>query len=140
VLRPVLLAALAATVAGCGASGPSDEELVAGAVNAFGRATASKDYRGLCTRLLAPSLIDDVAQIGLPCEKALAKALGDVRDPHLTIGAITVDGDTASAEIRTSAAGQAPSRDTLRLQRVRGTWRIASLGGGGGGDAAAAAG
>ena len=83
---PLLLVAVAATLAGCGAYG-------------FGAS-----------------------------EELLAKALGDVKDPRLTIGKIDVTGDRATAEIRTSASGQAPSRDTLRLQRVRGAWRIASLG------------
>ena len=127
--RPVLLVALAATLTGCGAvSGPSDEQLVARTVTAFGRATAAKDYGVLCNRLLAPSLIEKVEQIGLPCEQALAKALGDVQDPRLTIGEIEVTGDRATAQIRTSASGQAPSRDTLELERVRAGWRIASLG------------
>ena len=129
--RAVLLVALAATLTGCSAvSGPSDEQLVARTVSAFGRATAAKDYAALCNRLLAPSLIEKVEEIGLPCEQALAKALGDVEDPRLTIGEIKVTGDRATAEIRTSAAGQAPSRDTLELEKVREGWRIASLGAG----------
>jgi hypothetical protein len=119
---------MAAALAGCGSSGPTDDELVAGAVSAFGRATAAKDYRTLCDRLLAPSLVDKVEQVGLPCEQAMQKALGRVRDPRLTIGEITVHGDRATAQIRTSAAGQQPSRDTLELERVKETWRIASLG------------
>jgi hypothetical protein len=132
VRRLLLLVAIAAAPAGCGgASGPSDEQLVARTVASFGRATAAKDYRTLCGRILSPALIEKVVQIGLPCEQALAKALGDVQDPRLTVGKITVTGDHATAEIRTSATGQAPSRDTLDLQRVRGAWRIASLGGGG---------
>jgi hypothetical protein len=102
---------------------------VARAVTAFARATAAKDYTALCTRILAPSLIDDVTGIGLPCEQALARGLGGVRSPSLTLGEIAVDGDRATAQVRTSAANQAPSRDTLRLERVRGTWRVASLAG-----------
>jgi hypothetical protein len=128
VRRPVLLVAVAAALAGCGSSGPTDDELVAGTVSAFGRATAAKDYRTLCDHLLAPSLVDKVEQVGLPCVQAMQKALGGVRDPRLTIGDITVQGDRASAQIRTSASGQAPSRDTLELERVKGSWRIASLG------------
>ena len=126
---PLLLVALAATLAGCGgSSGPTDEQLVARTVTSFGRATAAKDYGALCDRILSPSLVAKVEEIGLPCEQALEKALGQVKDPRLTIGKVTVTGDRATAEIRTSASGQAPSRDTLELERVREGWRIASLG------------
>jgi hypothetical protein len=120
---PAAMLALAA----CGSGGPTDEQLVARAVTAFGRATAAKDYRTLCDRILAPSLIEQVSSIGLPCEKALERGLGGVRSPRLTLGAVTVDGDKATAEVRTAAANHAPSRDTLRLEKVRGAWRVASL-------------
>jgi hypothetical protein len=121
------VAAVAPVLAGCGSSGPTDEQLVARTVTAFGRATAAKDYRALCDRILSPSLIEQVTSIGLPCERALERGLGAVRSPRLTLGAVQVDGDKATAEVRTAAANQAPSRDTLRLQKVRGAWRVASL-------------
>jgi hypothetical protein len=120
-------AAVATALAGCGSSGPTDEQLVARAVTDLGRATAAKDYPALCDRILAPSLIEKVTSIGLPCEKALERGLGGVRSPRLALGAIEVDGDRATAQVRTSAANQSPSRDTLRLERVRGSWRVASL-------------
>jgi hypothetical protein len=130
-LRPVrsLAPALVLLVlAGCGDAGPTPEEQVRTAVGEFGRATAAKDYRTLCERILAPQLVDKVTQVGLPCETALREGLGSVRDPHLTIGRVRVDGDQAAAEIRTSASGQAPSKDTLKLVNVNGTWKISSLG------------
>ena len=133
-LRPVrrrwtapAVAAAALALAGCGSGGPTDEQLVARAVTDFGRATAAKDYRALCDRILAPSLIAEVTSIGLPCEQALRRGLGDVESPRLTLGAVEVNGDRATAEVRTAAANQAPSSDTLRLERVRGSWRVASL-------------
>jgi hypothetical protein len=122
------VAAAAAALAGCGSSGPTDQQLVARAVTDFARASAAKDYAALCGRILAPSLVEQVTAIGLPCEKALARGLGDVRAPRLALGAITVDGDRATAQVRTAAANQSPSRDTLRLERIRGAWRVASLG------------
>jgi hypothetical protein len=127
--RRIALAVGAAVLAlgGCGSAGPTDEQLVARAVTAFGRASAAKDYRALCDRILAPSLIEEVTAIGLPCEQALERGLGGVRSPRLALGAVTVDGDSATAEVRTAAANQAPSHDTLRLQKVRGAWRVASL-------------
>jgi ketosteroid isomerase-like protein len=118
--------ALALGLAACG-GGPSDEDQVRTTVREFAAATAAKDYQRLCDDLLAPSLIEKVKQAGLPCEVALEQGLGDVRSPQLTLGAIAVKGDTATADVRTTAAGQPPSRDTLKLQRVRGKWKIASL-------------
>ena len=117
--------AAAALVAGCG-SGPSDEQLVARTVNAFARASAAHDYATLCSRILAPSLVSQVTQIGLPCEKALQRGLGNVRDPRVTVGAVQVTGDRASAEVRSSAEGETPSQDTVELVRVGGRWRISS--------------
>jgi hypothetical protein len=115
-------------LAGCGEQGPTPEQQVRAAVAEFGRATAAKDYRTLCEQLLAPDLVDDVTSIGLPCETALERGLRDVREPRLTIGRVRVEGDRASAVIRTAATGQEPSEDTLRLVKVDGTWKISSLG------------
>ena len=115
-------------LAGCGEGGPTPEEQVRSAVTEFGRATAAKDYQALCDRLLAPSLVEEVEAIGLPCEVAMRQGLGRVREPRLTIGRIDVREDRASAEVRTSAAGEQPSQDTLELVNVDGTWKISSLG------------
>src|SRR5215207_1541826 len=130
--RPVLLVIAACALAGCGDGGPSDEEQVRSTLAAFQRATADGDYGALCDRILAPKLIQTVEQIGLPCEVALEKGFEGVRDPHLTVGAVTVSEDSASAEVRSSAAGQAPSEDTVELVRDGDGWRIASLGDGAG--------
>jgi hypothetical protein len=130
-LRPVRLLAPALVLlvlVGCGDAGPTPEEQVRTTVSEFGQATAAKDYKTMCGRLLAPDLIADVEQIGLPCEQALKQGLDQVRDPRLTIGAVKIDGDSATAEVRTSAAGEDPSKDTLKLVNVNGTWKIASLG------------
>ena len=113
-------------LAGCGGE-PSDTEQVHATVEAFGQATAAKDYQRLCDTLLAPKLIEQVESIGLPCEVALKQGLGDVKAPTLTIGTIKIDGDDATAQVNSTAQGQTPSKDTLKLQRVNGKWKIASL-------------
>jgi ketosteroid isomerase-like protein len=128
-LRPVrrLLVTVLLVFAACG-GGPSDEQQVHAVVERFARATAAKDYQTLCDKLLAPKLVEQVESAGLPCEVAWEKGLGDVRSPTLTIGRITVKGDTATAQIQTTARGQVPSRDTLQLVRDdHDIWRIASL-------------
>jgi hypothetical protein len=124
-LAPVLALAL---LAGCGDTGPTPEQQVRTTVSDFGHATAAKDYKTLCDRILAPKLIEDVTSVGLPCEAALKKGLDNVKDPRLTIGRVQIDGDQASAEIRSSASGQEPSKDTLKLVKINGTWKISSLG------------
>jgi ketosteroid isomerase-like protein len=126
--RRMAVAALAAVaLAGCGETEPTDEEQVRSTLTAFSKATAAKDYQALCDRLLAPVLIADLKKIGLPCEIALQQGLGDVRQPRLIVGQVTVKGKSAVAEVRTSAEGQAPSKDTVELIRTDGGWRIASL-------------
>jgi Putative lumazine-binding len=128
-LRPVRYLALALLIlVGCGEQGPTPEEQVRSTVAEFGRASAAKDYRALCDRLLAPTLVEEVESIGLPCERALERGLEDVEDPRLTIGEINVREDEATAEIRTSAAGEEPSQDTLELVNIDGAWKISSLG------------
>lgn len=119
--------ALALALAGCGDSEPTPEEQVRTTLTSFSRATAAKDYQALCDRLLAPSLIADLKKIGLPCEIALQQGLGGVEQPRLIVGDVTVKGKKATAEVRTSAAGQAPSRDTIELEKTEEGWRISSL-------------
>jgi len=126
--RLLLLLVCACALAGCGESGPTDEERVRSALAEFQRATAERDYPALCTRILAPKLIETVKQIGLPCEVALEKGFEGVSEPRVSVGAITVKDTTATAEVRSSAAGQEPSEDTVELIKVGEDWRIASLG------------
>jgi hypothetical protein len=122
---PALVLALA--WAGCGEDEPTDEEQVRTTLTAFSRATAAKDYQALCDRLLAPSLIADLKKIGLPCEIALQQGLGDVKQPRLIVGDVRIDGKRATADVRSSAEGQPPSRDTVELERTEDGWRISSL-------------
>ena len=122
-----LLATTALLLAGCGGGEGSDEEQVRDVLATFARAVESRDYQRLCDEVFAPKLLDGLAGIGLPCEVALRNSLGEVKDPRLTVGAVTVRGDRATAEVRTSAEGQEPSSDTLELQRVEGKWKVSAL-------------
>jgi hypothetical protein len=126
--RPLLLVLAACALASCGDSGPSDEQQIRSALAEFERATAARDYEALCERVLAPKLVETVKQIGLPCEVALRKGFEDTEDPRLSVGAIKVGEDTATAEVRSSAAGEPPSQDTVELVRLDDGWRISSLG------------
>ena len=110
-LRPVrsLAPALVLLVlAGCGDAGPTPEEQVRATVGDFGRATAAKDYRhAVRPDPRAAARRQGHRRSACRARPRCAQGLGAVRDPHLTIGRVQVDGDSASAEIRTSAAGEA---------------------------------
>ena len=125
----VLAVTIALLVAGCGEDEPTPEQEVRTVLTTFATAAEKRDYETICTRVLAPRLLNGLRQISLPCEVALEKSLGRVREPRLTVGAVTVKGSTATAEVRTSAAGQAPSSDTVRLDRVGGAWKVSDLSG-----------
>jgi ketosteroid isomerase-like protein len=124
--RPVLVL-LCASLVGAGCGGDPDPE--AGAretVERFAEATREKDYHALCDDILSPELVERVrAQV--PCEVALRTGLEDVEQPRLTVRDVRVRGDTALAVVRTEAANQQPSEDTLRLVRTDEGWRVASL-------------
>lgn len=126
--RSSALAVLAVTVAGCGgAGGPSDEQQVRTALQGFGRAVTDRDAQALCTRILAPKLVEQIESVGLPCPVAV-RGFFSARSPRLTVDRVRVRGPHATARVRTTAANQAPSVDTIALTQVAGRWRIASAG------------
>lgn len=127
--RPLAAAGLAALALGFAACGESDEDKVRDTLRRFQTATAQKDYRALCRDVLARELIARLRAAGLPCEVALRQALGSVVAPKLTIEQVKVRGDTALARATTTARGQRPSRDTIRLVKQGGGWRVSSLSG-----------
>ena len=129
----MLLAAAGVALAGCGADreGPaapaSATQQVRAVVARFGVASRAKDYQTICDQLLSQSLVRSVEAVGLPCESALQRGLGDVRDPRLEVRQVTVQGGRALVSVHSTAIGQAPSDDALQLVRENGSWRIASL-------------
>jgi hypothetical protein len=128
-LRAMRAAALllAAAAVGLAACGDSDEEKVRDTLDRFATATREKDYQALCDDLFARALVRQVRSVGLPCEVALRTGLGQVRRPTLTVRSVEVNDDGALARVRTGAAGQKPSEDTVRLVKEDDDWRVASL-------------
>ena len=59
----------------------------------------------------------------------LQRGLTGVRSPHLTVRRIRINGDVALAEVKSSAAGQPASQDTIRLVRQGDDWRVSTLSG-----------
>jgi hypothetical protein len=125
--RPLALILLACVLSLTACSRDSDEREVRDTLRAFGDATARKDYQRLCDELFSEKLVEEVRQT-VPCEVALKNSsLDEARAPKLEVRSVKLDGDTATAVVRTSAANQPPSQDTVRLVRERERWRIAAL-------------
>jgi DNA-binding transcriptional regulator LsrR (DeoR family) len=119
-----LALAVAAGVAGCGGS---DADLVRSALAGYARAFAAHDYQAVCDTYLAPKFVDSVEQrSGLPCESAVRPAMDEARKPTLTVVSVSVHGDSATAQVHTTAENQPPADEALALVKVGGSWRIAS--------------
>ena len=122
----VLALAAAGGLAGCG---KSDEDEVRDTLSRFETAAKDRDYKALCDDLLAQELVARLRTIGLPCPLALSRGLGATLQPSISVEKVKVNGDTALAQITTTAVGQQASNDTIRLVKQDGSWRIASLSG-----------
>ena len=123
----VLLAAAVAAVAG-GCSRESDEDKVRDTLEGYVEAVERKDYNALCDDFFATKLVQEVRR-SVPCEVALSRFsdLGTARKPELRILRVRVDGTRATADVRSSAANQPPSEDTVQLIQEGDDWRIIAL-------------
>ena len=129
---PILLAAGALMLAGCGGGSPerSDADRVRDTLGAFGEASAKHDYRRVCAELLAKPVIDSVRRAGLTCESAMKTALEGVQAPKIEVRKVTITGERASAKVHTTASNQPASDDTVALVKEGGDWKIGALAGG----------
>ncbi len=105
--------------------GDSEKE-VRETLDRFAQATRDKDYQELCDEILARDLVDRVRRAGLPCEVALKFGFEKRQNPRLEVLGVQVNGDRASARVRTSAVAEVPSTDVVELVDEDG-WRVASL-------------
>ena len=107
--------------------GPDDNEAVAETLEDYAAATRDKDYQTICDDLYAKDLVERVRAAGLPCEVALRTGLEDRQNPRLEVLGVEVNGDQALARVRSTAGGEVPSTDLVRLVKEDGDWRVASL-------------
>lgn len=124
-----VLAGLASGLLAAGCGGRSDEDQVRDALARFETATKNGDYKTLCDDVLAKQLLASMRAHDLPCRLALQHGLGGVLQPSISVEKIKLRGDTALAQVTSTAVGQRPSHDTMRLVRQDGDWRVAALSG-----------
>ena len=124
-LAAVGLVGCALALGGCGQS-PADQ--VRAKVQQLVQATADRDYRTICDEVLAPTLVAHLLENGIACPAAMRVALGEVRNPVVSIGRVVIRGATAWAITLTSARGQRAALAAIGLRRTHQGWRITSLG------------
>lgn len=129
---PVALIALAAALAGCGAtSSPAgdfegEERAVADAIEEIQSAAQRREADRLCRDLLTRRLRDAVASGGTSCDSEIEKATEDADAYELEIEEITVTGTTATATVKGEAGDRDISR-TFRMVEEDGRWRADAL-------------
>lgn len=93
----------------------------------YQRATANHNYKQLCDSVFAKALVARVTRVNLPCDQAVRIKLGGVYQPKLEILKVKVTGSRALALVRSSAAGEPASTDTIELGREGTEWRLSAL-------------
>ena len=99
---------------------------VVAAVQAFGRSLTARDFATICDDLFTVEARE--AAGGDSCRSTLAQSAARVRNPRITIRAVTVSGDRATATVVAQEEGKRPMVDVIQLQRERGQYRIAAVG------------
>ncbi len=127
----MLGAVCAAMLSACGRGEdtpkPDNEAQVRATLARFATASAQRDYTTVCNDLLAGALTAKLRSVNVPCEAAIRTGLSEVKKPKLTVTSVQVQGPSATATVRSTAKGQKPSIDLVRLVKERGGWRLASL-------------
>lgn len=134
--RSVAVLLLAAGLGGCtAAEEDSDKEFrgaeaqVAKAIEDLQDAGEQRDETAICEDLISADLRNRILRSGAKdCPSAMEDVLSDADTFALDVEDVTVEGDTATARVKSDGA-QDDRTDTLRLVRERGAWRIAALGG-----------
>jgi hypothetical protein len=127
------LALVCILIGGCGGGGEAkpkpitgDAKRVASVIERLEKATARRDFTTICDDVFAAATRRQAG--GDQCPDVLGQRARGVRRPRIRIQAIEVRGDQAQVRVRTTATGQAPTADLIRLVREDGSFRVLSLG------------
>ena len=121
-------------LAGCGAEQQStsldkfsgDERAVAQKVEDLQEAGSRRDPERICTEILAKSLVQQLESAGTSCTDEMKKAIEDADDYELEVQKVTIDGSTATVEVKRGDDGPT---ETMEFTREGDDWRATSLSG-----------
>jgi predicted lipid-binding transport protein (Tim44 family) len=132
----LLLVSATVGLTACGASNKDsakdfqgEQRRVAQAVEDLQKAASKRDRAKICNELLAPALVDQISKASKnSCDEALKDPLADADSFELEVQRVTIDGDKATAVVKSDAKGDHDRVDTLQLQKFGNAWKIATLG------------
>ena len=133
--RVVPMTLLALAFAGCGTTAPKssvdnfkDPEQRAVAQKVEDLETAGKRNKpdDICSSILAKQLVDQLDAAGTDCPTEMKKAIEDANDFDLEVRKVTINGATATAEVRQGTDGPT---ETMQFAREKGQWRATALSG-----------
>ena len=104
-----------------------DQRLVANTVEDFESAASKGDQNKICRDLLATSLVDQYAQHGGTCEKAVDGALKDTDSFGLTVESVAINGQQATARVKADR-GKHDVMQNIALTKQGAGWRISQFG------------
>ena len=128
-LPAVVLASIGQTACGTGVSTSGftgEKKAVAQRISDFKRDATAAEEQKVCQNDLAGAVRAQLKTAGSDCQTALKSQLGQIDTLELTIASIQVNGDTASAQVKSTWSGKTRA-STLRLLKEGGAWRIAGL-------------
>jgi hypothetical protein len=103
-----------------------DQRLVAQTVEDLQSAANDSDETKICRDLLSRALAGRLARAGRSCAATVQAAVKDADSVDLTVEAVRVTGDRATARVRLET-GARDRRTTVHLVRENRRWRIATL-------------
>ena len=120
-------------VTGCGGGGGDKPKPITGpakdvaqTIQQLQKATAQHDFTTVCDQILAAATRKQAG--GDQCPDVLDQRARGVRRPRIKIVSIEVQGDQAQVRVRTTAVGQDPTTNVIRLVKEGGRFRVLSLG------------
>lgn len=105
----------------------AEQQAVVDRIGQFGDATATKNYKKLCTDLLSKQ----ARKIGGNCIRTFSQTGAQLKDFNITVESVKIssDGKTATAKVGvTSNVAKQVQNQTLSLVKEDGDWRIQILG------------
>jgi hypothetical protein len=134
-MKRVALALLLLAVAGCGAQAqtssvdkfkdPAQRE-VAQQIEDLASAGKRNKPDDICSNILSQQLVRQLNAAGTDCATEMQKAIEDANEFDLTVEKVTVNGSTATADVKQGDDGPTV---TMEFTREKNSWRATSLSG-----------